>query len=66
MRLRTVPGNEVDSLIIKAEVFKFSPIALQAASRKARSGLRSFVNGVGTAITTTSESAISLASVVAL
>ena len=66
MRLRTVPGKEVDSLIIRAGVFRFSPIVLQAASTNARSGLRSFVSGVGTAITTTSEAAISLASVVAL
>ena len=65
IRLRTVPGKDVDSLIIKAELFKFSPIVLHAASTKARSGFLSLVRGVGTAITTTSESAISAASVVA-
>ena len=49
--MRTVPGKEVDSLIIRVELFRFSPILLQADSIKVRSGFLSLVSGVGTAIT---------------
>ena len=54
IKLRTVPGKDVDSLIMSAGVFRFSPMVLHAASTNAKSGFLSAVNGVGTAITTTS------------
>jgi hypothetical protein len=59
MKLRIVPGNDVDSLIIKVGPVIFSAIVLQADSMKDKSGFLSLVSGVGTAITTTSEPAIS-------
>ena len=57
--MRIVPGNDVDSLIINVGPVRFSAIVLHADSIKDKSGFLSLVSGVGTAITTTSEPAIS-------
>ena len=66
IKSRIVPGNDVDSFMIKVGLVTFSEIVLQAASMYFRSGLRSIDRGVGTAITTTSEPSISMPLLVAL